>query len=105
MTEFRTYFVSALDKADWRVLFDDYADFYAVAMNDEIADRVWTWLFDPSHVLEGLITRDSNGLRSGLLMYANARVRWVAMTSDFLTTFSLFQRQGEVVQLMQCLRL
>jgi GNAT superfamily N-acetyltransferase len=66
MTEFRTNFVSAEDKADWRVLIDGYADFYAVAMNDEIADRVWTWLLDPSHVLEGLLTRDSNGLAVGI---------------------------------------
>lgn len=66
MTKFRTNFVSAVDKADWRVLFDGYADFYAVAMNDEVADRVWTWLLDPSHVLEGLLTRDSNGLAVGI---------------------------------------
>ena len=62
MKEFLTDFVSDIDKADWRVLFEGYADFYGVVMNDEIADRVWTWLLDPSHVLEGLFTRDSNGL-------------------------------------------
>ncbi len=27
---------------------------------DAIANRVWNWLLDPNHVLEGLITRDIN---------------------------------------------
>lgn len=66
MSKFQTGFVSDTDKAEWRVLFDGYADFYNAAMNDEIADRVWTWLMRPSHVLEGLITRDSTGLAVGL---------------------------------------
>ena len=65
MTEFRTNFVSEIDKTDWRVLFEGYADFYSVVMNEEIAERVWTWLIDPSHVLEGLFTRDPNGLAIG----------------------------------------
>jgi GNAT superfamily N-acetyltransferase len=66
MKEFQTDLVSDIDKADWRVLFEGYADFYGVVMNDEIADKVWTWLLDPSHVLEGLLTRDSNGLAVGI---------------------------------------
>ncbi len=66
MTEFRTDFVSDIDKADWRVLFEGYADFYDVAMSDEIAERVWTLLLDPSHVLEGLLSRDSDGLAVGI---------------------------------------
>jgi hypothetical protein len=60
MAEFQTDFLSDIDKTDWRVLFDGYADFYGVAMSNDIANRVWTWLLDPSHVLEGLLSRDSN---------------------------------------------
>lgn len=41
MKDFRTDFVAEADKAEWRVLFNGYADFYRVAMNDEIAGRVW----------------------------------------------------------------
>jgi GNAT superfamily N-acetyltransferase len=66
MKDFRTDFVTNADKSEWRVLFDGYAEFYAVDMNDEIADRVWNWLLDPTHVLEGLLTRDSTGLAVGL---------------------------------------
>jgi hypothetical protein len=36
MAEPQTYIVSAVDKADWRVLFDGSTDFYTVTMNDEI---------------------------------------------------------------------
>lgn len=35
-------------------------------MDDAIADRGWAWLIDPLHVLEGLLTRDSNGLAVGI---------------------------------------
>lgn len=46
MTSFRTNFVTENDKAQWRVLFDGYADFYGVAMDDATADKVWDWLLD-----------------------------------------------------------
>ena len=35
MTALRTKFVLEIDKADWRELFDGYADFYGVLMNLE----------------------------------------------------------------------
>ena len=66
MNDFQTEFVVETDKAEWRVLFDGYADFYRVAINDEIADKVWNWLLDPGHVLEGLLARDSTGSAVGL---------------------------------------
>ena len=66
MTRFRTSFVAADDKARWRVLFDGYADFYRVPMDDAIADTVWGWLLDPDHVLEGLVVRDEAGEIVGL---------------------------------------
>jgi hypothetical protein len=42
---------AAADKADWRRLYDGYAAFYKMPMNDEIADRVWGWINDPAHGL------------------------------------------------------
>jgi GNAT superfamily N-acetyltransferase len=66
MKDFRTDFVAGTDKAEWRVLFNGYADFYSVSMNDEIADSVWEWLLNPTHPLEGLLTRDSTGLAVGI---------------------------------------
>ncbi len=61
MSKFKTDFVSNVDKAEWRILFEGYADFYKVAMNDDIANKVWNWLLDPGHILEGLLTRDDTG--------------------------------------------
>lgn len=66
MTSFQTAFVTAADKPHWRPLFNGYAEFYGVAMNDQIADRVWTWLRDPDHVLEGLLVRDEQGRTLGM---------------------------------------
>lgn len=63
---FETRPVIESDKAEWRVLFEGYASFYKVAMNDRIADTFWSWLLDPGHVLEGLITRDAAGKAVGI---------------------------------------
>jgi GNAT superfamily N-acetyltransferase len=66
MTDYRTTFVADEDKDHWRVLFNGYADFYGVPMDDAIADKVWGWLRDPDHVLEGLVVRDEGGNIVGL---------------------------------------
>ena len=63
---FDTRFVTRSDKSDWRVLFDGYADFYKVAMTDDIADETFSWLLDPAHMLEGLIVRDGDGKAVGI---------------------------------------
>ena len=61
MQNFQTCYVTRSDKDEWRILFDGYAEFYGVAMKDSIADRVWEWLLDSGHALEGLITREATG--------------------------------------------
>ncbi|MGO2137090.1 GNAT family N-acetyltransferase [Marinobacter sp.] len=66
MSTFQTNFVVASDKPKWRTLFEGYAEFYGVPMSDAIADEVWSWLLDPSHVLEGLLTRTDVGLAVGM---------------------------------------
>ncbi len=66
MTEYQTSFVTVDDKTEWRVLFNGYAGFYGVSMDDAIADKVWAWLLDPGHVLEGLVARDASGKIVGL---------------------------------------
>jgi len=66
MANVRISFVTEQDKAQWRVLFSGYADFYSVPMDDATAERVWAWLLDPGHVLEGLVARDEGGAIVGL---------------------------------------
>jgi GNAT superfamily N-acetyltransferase len=56
----------AADKLDWRRLYDGYAAFYKVPMNDVIADRVWDWINDPAHNLEALFARTPEGRVIGL---------------------------------------
>ena len=40
------------DFKEWRSLFEGYADFYKVKINDDIIDNVWSWLHDSKHVLK-----------------------------------------------------
>ncbi len=43
------------DKTAWRALYKGYADFYDTPQTDEMAETVWSWLFDETHVMEGLV--------------------------------------------------
>tara|TARA_B100001123_G_scaffold425079_1_gene537483 strand:+ start:260 stop:703 length:444 start_codon:yes stop_codon:yes gene_type:complete len=43
------------DKKDWTILFQGYANFYKVKINNIIINNVWDWLHNPNHELEGLI--------------------------------------------------
>ncbi|MGM0633511.1 MAG: hypothetical protein ACQETO_10105 [Pseudomonadota bacterium] len=70
MTNYHTRPVTPEDKAGWRVLFNGYAEFYGVPMDDTIADRVWAWLLDPAHVLEGFVACDADG---GIVGIAHVR--------------------------------
>ena len=61
MANHHTRSVTTDDQAVWRELFNGYAAFYGAPMNDEIAQRVWRWLHDPEHVLEGIVVEDAAG--------------------------------------------
>jgi GNAT superfamily N-acetyltransferase len=72
------------DKQDWRRLYDGYAKFYKMPMNDEIADRVWSWLHDKSHVLEALVARDGSGHLVGLAHFRAMPRPLTGTTAGFL---------------------
>ena len=42
-------------KDAWRRLYQGYADFYDVELPDPVAERVWGWLHDEHHPLEGVL--------------------------------------------------
>ncbi|MFY0989985.1 GNAT family N-acetyltransferase [Halomonas sp. C05BenzN] len=67
MTAFQTDFVTENDRAEWQELFNGYAEFYGVPMEDAIADTVWGWLLDPEHVLEGMLARDASNRAVGFV--------------------------------------
>ena len=50
------------DFKEWRPLFEGYADFYKVKINDDIIDNVWSWLQDPKHELMGLVIEKNKNI-------------------------------------------
>ncbi len=47
--------VTVAHEADWRRLFHGYRTFYKWPVDEGVVDRVWAWLHDPAHPLEGLV--------------------------------------------------
>ena len=43
------------DKNDWKILFQMYADFYKVEINENTVTAVWQWLHTSEHELQGLV--------------------------------------------------
>lgn len=51
------------DQTAWRTLYNGYAQFYKVEMNDETAATVWSWIHDAEHPVCGLLAkRDSQAI-------------------------------------------
>ena len=48
------------DKENWRILFQGYANFYQVEINDNIINTVWKWLHTPEHELQGIVGEINN---------------------------------------------
>lgn len=47
--------LSTAHEARWRELYQGYADFYRRPSDDAHKAKVWSWLLDPSHELEGYL--------------------------------------------------
>lgn len=50
------------DRPAWGRLYSAYADFYGVAQTDRMRERVWSWIEDPSHEVNGLVAERSGTL-------------------------------------------
>ncbi len=59
--------VAKADREQWGLLYQGYAAFYQVPMNDDILDAVWSWIHDDANPFFGLIAKDANGLALGLM--------------------------------------
>jgi ribosomal protein S18 acetylase RimI-like enzyme len=58
------------DRAVWEDLYRGYYDFYQVSSAADKLDRVWGWLRDPAHELDGIVVRPSiDGDAVGLAHY------------------------------------
>ena len=54
------------DHDGWAALYAGYAQFYQVEQTPEMRARVWSWLHDPAHEVEGLVAVDADGRLVGL---------------------------------------
>ena len=72
------------DFADWRRLYEGYATFYKMPMNDAIAGTVWRWLLDPAHPLEALLARTGDGRVVGLAHFRPMPRPLTGTTAGFL---------------------
>jgi GNAT superfamily N-acetyltransferase len=50
------------DESAWRRLYEGYAAFYKVPMTAETAARVWGWIHDPAHPVEGVVAERDGAL-------------------------------------------
>jgi GNAT superfamily N-acetyltransferase len=66
---FRVVPVAEAHRDDWDKLYSAYAEFYKSPQTAEMRDRVWAWLHDGGHELDGLIATDEEGRGIGLAHY------------------------------------
>jgi GNAT superfamily N-acetyltransferase len=50
------------DREGWDRLYSGYAAFYGVSQTPEMRDRVWAWIHDPGHEVDGLVAEGEGGL-------------------------------------------
>jgi ribosomal protein S18 acetylase RimI-like enzyme len=53
----------------WLGLFEGYSEFYKSDLTDEKALRVWSWIIDKNHALEGAVALDDDGEMVGVAHY------------------------------------
>jgi GNAT superfamily N-acetyltransferase len=53
------------DQDQWAALYAGYAQFYKVEQTPEMRARVWDWIHDPAHEVEGLVA-EADGRLVGL---------------------------------------
>ena len=55
------------DRAQWQTLYHGYAEFYEMAMDDEILETIWGWIHDEHNPFFGLIAKSETGEALGLM--------------------------------------
>ena len=72
------------DRARWEELYQGYAEFYETEQSAEMRARVWQWLFDPDHEVQGLVAENGDGELVGLAHYRAFARPLAAATGGFL---------------------
>ena len=90
-TLFKIRDIKIEDKNDYYILFQGYANFYQVEINDNIINTVWKWLHTPEHELQGIIGEINNKV----IAFATPMVREVDTKEDFkYIEFEVSQNQS-----------
>ncbi|NNE52012.1 MAG: GNAT family N-acetyltransferase [Sulfitobacter sp.] len=76
--------ITAEDREGWDRLYAGYAAFYRVDQSPEMRDRVFGWLLDETHEVEGLVAEDTEGRLIGLTHYRPFASPLRAATNGFL---------------------
>src|SRR5699024_8157550 len=71
-------------RAAWAQLYAQYADFYRREQTEEMRERVWGWLRDPAHELEGAVALNTRGVPVGFAHYRPFSRPLAASTGCFL---------------------
>lgn len=71
------------DKHAWERLYSAYADFYGVAQTDQMRERVWSWIEDPAHEVNGLVA-ERGGALVGLAHFREFSRPLAATSAGFL---------------------
>ncbi len=57
------------DKEKWCELYQGYADFYKMPMNQDILDTVWSWIFDEENKFYAIGARSAQGELIGFMHF------------------------------------
>ncbi|WP_075998117.1 GNAT family N-acetyltransferase [Salaquimonas pukyongi] len=76
--------VEERDRGEWEKLYQGYAEFYGTEQSAEMRARVWSWLFDPDHEVEGLVAEEDDGRLIGLTHFRPFARPLAAATGGFL---------------------
>ncbi|OMH33991.1 GNAT family N-acetyltransferase [Motiliproteus sp. MSK22-1] len=86
MAQVHVQLITEDDFLAWSKLYQGYAAFYNVPMNDEILTTVWSWIHDTSQTFYGLIAKDEQGNALGIMhfraMHSPLRGRMVGFLDD-----------------------
>ena len=74
----------AEDRRAWGDLYAGYAAFYRVEQREAMRERVWGWIHEPAHEVEGLIAVDAGDRPIGLAHFRPFARPLAAVTGCYL---------------------
>jgi len=77
--------VSEKDFADWSTLFEGYLEFYHFPSDPEVIQRVWTWLHDVDHPMQGIVAELGDEGVVGLAHFSTWPLTLVGADAGYLS--------------------